>query len=126
MKEKLIITGQIKDLEKSLKKWTSLSQGDELKILEGKVEGASSYLDWIMAVLLKHHELSTHRTDERTYFHGRDVDVELNVQGKTEVKADDTFTLAQRVDVRQLKLVTCVPEGTTLRRGVITAQLVKE
>jgi len=48
------------------------------------------------------------------------------VQGKTEVKADDTFILAQRVDVRQLKLVTCVPEGTTLRRGVITAQLVKE
>ncbi len=101
-KEKLIITGQIKDLEKSLKKWTSLSQGDELKILEGKVEGASSYLDWIMAVLLKHHELSTHRTDERTYFHGRDVDVELNVQGKTEVleesiqedeKIKGTFTL---------------------------------
>ena len=48
------------------------------------------------------------------------------VQGKTEVKADDTFILAQRVEVRQLKLVTCVPEGTTLRRGVITAQLVKE
>lgn len=48
------------------------------------------------------------------------------VQGKTEVKADDTFILAQRVDVRQLKLVTCVPEGTTLSRGVITAQLVKE
>ncbi len=101
-KEKLIITGQIKDLEKSLKKWTALSQGDELKILEGKVEGASGYLDWIMAVLLKHHQLSTHRTDERTYFHGQDVHVELNIQGKTEVlvesiqedeKIKGTFTL---------------------------------
>lgn len=48
------------------------------------------------------------------------------VQSRTEVKPDDTFILAQRYDVRQLKLVTCTPEGTTLRRGVVTAQLVKE
>jgi LPXTG-site transpeptidase (sortase) family protein len=48
------------------------------------------------------------------------------VQGKTEVKPNDTFILAQRIDVRQLKLVTCTPEGTTLRRGIVTAQLIKE
>ncbi len=101
-KEKLIITGQIKDLEKSYKKWTELSQGDELKVLEGKVEGASGYLDWIMSVLLKHHQLSVNRTDDRAFFHGIDVQVELNVQGKEEVlkesvvedeKIKGTFTL---------------------------------
>jgi len=48
------------------------------------------------------------------------------VEGHTEVHPDDTFILAQRQDARQLKLVTCVPEGTTLRRGVVTAKLVKE
>jgi len=48
------------------------------------------------------------------------------VQDKTEVKPEDTFILAQRFDVHQLKLVTCTPEGTTLHRGVVTAQLVKE
>lgn len=48
------------------------------------------------------------------------------VQSKTEVKPTDTFILSQRYDARQLKLVTCVPEGTYLRRGVITAQLVRE
>jgi sortase A len=48
------------------------------------------------------------------------------VQSKTEVKPTDTYILSQRYDARQLKLVTCVPEGTYLRRGVITAQLVKE
>jgi LPXTG-site transpeptidase (sortase) family protein len=48
------------------------------------------------------------------------------VEGHTEVHPDDTFILAQRQDSRQLKLVTCVPEGTTLRRGVVTAKLVKE
>jgi len=48
------------------------------------------------------------------------------VQDKTEVKPTDTYILAQRYDSRQLKLVTCVPEGTYLRRGVVTAQLIKE
>jgi LPXTG-site transpeptidase (sortase) family protein len=48
------------------------------------------------------------------------------VQSKTEVKPADTYILSQRYDSRQLKLVTCTPEGTYLRRGVITAQLVKE
>jgi LPXTG-site transpeptidase (sortase) family protein len=43
---------------------------------------------------------------------------------KTEVMPEDVHILSQRFDVRQLKLVTCVPEGTYLRRGVITAQLV--
>lgn len=48
------------------------------------------------------------------------------VNSKTEVKPTDTYILSQRYDARQLKLVTCTPEGTYLRRGVITAQLVKE
>lgn len=48
------------------------------------------------------------------------------VQSKSEVKPTDTFILAQRYDAKQLKLVTCVPEGTYLRRGVITAQLVAD
>jgi sortase A len=45
------------------------------------------------------------------------------VEEKTEVKPTDTFILSQRYDVKQLKLVTCVPEGTFLRRGVVTARL---
>ncbi|MFH2118652.1 MAG: sortase [Candidatus Paceibacterota bacterium] len=48
------------------------------------------------------------------------------VQSKTEVKPTDTYILSQNYNSRLLKLVTCVPEGTYLRRGVITAQLIKE
>lgn len=44
---------------------------------------------------------------------------------KTEVKPEDTYILAQRNDAKLLKLVTCTPEGTYLRRGVVTAQLVE-
>lgn len=46
------------------------------------------------------------------------------VQEKTEVKPTDVYILSQRYDARLLKLVTCTPEGTYLRRGVVTAQLV--
>lgn len=47
------------------------------------------------------------------------------VQEKTEVKPTDVYILSQKYDGQRLKLVTCTPEGTYLRRGVITAQLIK-
>lgn len=47
------------------------------------------------------------------------------VTNKTEVKPEDVYILTQKYDAKQLKLVTCTPEGTYLRRGVITAQLVE-
>jgi sortase A len=46
------------------------------------------------------------------------------VTDKFEVKPEDVYILEQRYDNKQLKLVTCVPEGTYLRRGVVVAQLV--
>lgn len=48
------------------------------------------------------------------------------VQEKTEVKPTDVYILNQKYDAQRLKLVTCTPEGTYLRRGVVTAQLVRE
>lgn len=51
------------------------------------------------------------------------VNYTYKVIGKTEVKPEDTYILEQRHDIRGLKLVTCVPEGTYLRRGIIEAQL---
>lgn len=46
------------------------------------------------------------------------------VKDKVEVKPEDIFILEQRYNNRELKLITCVPEGTYLRRGVVIAQLV--
>lgn len=46
-----------------------------------------------------------------------------NVIKKVEVKPEDTYILEQEYSAKQLKLVTCVPEGTYLRRGVVLAQL---
>ncbi|PWU23309.1 hypothetical protein C5B42_03435 [Candidatus Cerribacteria bacterium 'Amazon FNV 2010 28 9'] len=47
------------------------------------------------------------------------------VYSKTEVRPEDTFILEQDHSNRELKLVTCTPEGTTLRRGIVLAQLVQ-
>lgn len=47
------------------------------------------------------------------------------VQEKLEVKPEDTYILNQRYDSSQLKLVTCVPEGTYLRRGIVVASLLQ-
>ncbi len=48
------------------------------------------------------------------------------VQEKTEVKPTDVYILSQQFDAKRLKLVTCTPEGTYLRRGVVTAELIKQ
>lgn len=45
------------------------------------------------------------------------------VASKVEVKPDDTSILEQAYDARQLKLVTCTPPGTMLRRGIVYAIL---
>lgn len=47
------------------------------------------------------------------------------VQEKFEVKPDQVEVLNQDYSAKRLKLITCVPEGTYLRRGVIVAQLVE-
>ncbi|MBI5356287.1 sortase [Candidatus Collierbacteria bacterium] len=46
------------------------------------------------------------------------------VVDKIEVKPEDVQILEQKYNGRYLKLVTCVPEGTYLRRGVVIAELV--
>lgn len=51
------------------------------------------------------------------------VTYRYQVSDKTEVKPEDLYILDQNRSLRQLKLVTCVPEGTTLRRGIVTAIL---
>ncbi|WP_055072019.1 helicase-exonuclease AddAB subunit AddA [Clostridium massiliamazoniense] len=54
-REKLIITGSIKDINKYFDKWSeAASMSNGYKITEGKVIKAESYLDWIGMALSKH------------------------------------------------------------------------
>lgn len=67
--------------------------------------------------------IMTMKKGEKIYVTRDGVKYTYVVQDKTEVKPEDTYILAQKYDTKQLKLVTCTPEGTYLRRGVITAVL---
>ncbi len=71
-------------------------------------------------------KIMTLKNGDKIYLTYNNVKYTYQVQSNTEVQPTDTFILAQRHDTRQLKLVTCVPEGTVLRRGVVIAQLIKE
>lgn len=70
-------------------------------------------------------KIMTMKNGEKIFLERGGVKYEYKVVSKTEVKPDDVFILTQNYDSKKLKLVTCVPEGTYLRRGVITAELVE-
>jgi len=70
-------------------------------------------------------KIMTLANGDRIFLERGGVKYEYKVVSKTEVKPDDVFILTQNYDSRKLKLVTCVPEGTYLRRGVVTAELVE-
>ncbi|MBQ9000206.1 MAG: helicase-exonuclease AddAB subunit AddA, partial [Clostridium sp.] len=61
-KEKLIITGATRELDKSLKSWASGIEGNapisQYKVLKGK-----TFLDWIMPSVLKHKDLENIREE---------------------------------------------------------------
>lgn len=70
--------------------------------------------------------IMTLKTGDKILLTFDDVQYTYLVQSKKEVLSTDVQILTQQYDARRLKLVTCVPEGTYLRRGVVTAQLVTE
>lgn len=69
--------------------------------------------------------IMTLQTGDKIYVTSGGVKYTYVVNNKTEVQPEDVYILTQKYDAKQLKLVTCTPEGTYLRRGVITAQLVE-
>lgn len=53
-REKLILTGAVRDLEKKLEKWNAVSMQTEQKLSYTMLSGAACWLDWIMPALLRH------------------------------------------------------------------------
>lgn len=70
--------------------------------------------------------LMTLKVGDEIYVTHDNVKYTYIVQEKTEVKPTDVYILNQKYDEKRLKLVTCTPEGTYLRRGVVTAQMVRQ
>ncbi len=53
-REKLILMGGVKDLERAGKKWIREQGRQEEKLSYSCLSGAASYLDWVMPALLRH------------------------------------------------------------------------
>ena len=53
-KEKLILTGTVKDLEKAVKKWAGVAEGRESRLSVFRLRRSKRYLDWVMPALLRH------------------------------------------------------------------------
>ncbi|MDH5533700.1 MAG: sortase [Candidatus Pacebacteria bacterium] len=70
-------------------------------------------------------KIMTLKTNDLIYIEKDGVKFTYKVTTKTEVQPEDVAILLQNYDSQKLKLVTCVPEGTYLRRGIVTAELVK-
>ncbi len=68
-------------------------------------------------------KIMTLKPDDEIYLDYDGIRYVYVVKKKVEVKPEDTYILEQEYAARQLKLVTCVPEGTYLRRGIVLAQL---
>ena len=53
-REKLYITGYVKDIEKACLKWSFLGYDNNVKMTASNILHANCYLDWIMATLASH------------------------------------------------------------------------
>lgn len=71
-------------------------------------------------------KIMTLKPGEKIYLTFDNVKYTYVVRKKDVVKPEDTFILEQHYDGKFLKLITCVPEGTYLERGVVTAELVSD
>lgn len=69
-------------------------------------------------------KIMTLKTGDDIFITRDNVKYHYKVREKSEVKPEDVYILTQNYDSHSLKLVTCTPEGTYLRRGVVTAELV--
>lgn len=69
-------------------------------------------------------KIMTMKDGDRIFIDYDGIRYTYEVMDKVEVHPEDLFILEQKYSNRELKLITCVPEGTYLRRGVIVAKLV--
>ena len=69
-------------------------------------------------------KIMTLKTGDRIFVNYDGIRYTYEVKDKVEVQPEDLFILEQKYHNRELKLITCVPEGTYLRRGVVIAQLI--
>jgi len=75
-KEKLILTGTVKDMEKALEKWVTSAETIEQRLPLFRLRRAKSFLDWVMPAYLRHPvcRISAHIWGEDSLFRFKQED----------------------------------------------------
>lgn len=66
-KEKLILTGTTKDLEKSLRKWSQAAENSAPTLPLFRLRRAKSYFDWVMPAYLRHPACAIAQEEEKRF-----------------------------------------------------------
>ncbi len=61
-KEKLILIGSVKELNKTVFKWEQTLSYEGWQLPDGNLSGAKTFLDWLVPALLRHRDMGTLRT----------------------------------------------------------------
>jgi len=106
-REKLIITGVVGDIAKSVSKWSICADVQESKLPDYKILAGSNYLDWIAPALLRHKECSGLRDSGSnakisyavgSEFHGRLIDDPSRWSVRVWNKSDVLSSIAEVVN----------------------------
>lgn len=95
-KEKLILTGSVRDIEKACSKWRSVAETKDEKLPDYDIQQAQNYLDWIGPAVARHksaglirHEAQISTGDGVMAFDGDESCWEIKFWGMGAAKADN-------------------------------------
>ena len=99
-KEKLIITGSVRDIEKNIHKWSS-NISREKSVSKYDILNGKNYLDWMMPALIKHEDLKSIR---EMYNISTDISIEDESKWsiKTWKKEDIDFERQEKEGIREI------------------------
>ena len=104
-KEKLIITGATRDLEKSCKQWASAAQLSSENILSSEVLKGKSYLDWIGMALCNHPQGADLRDKANAFVDNLQIDLstwKINFWTQSDIFVDENIEPVDNFEEQEL------------------------
>ncbi|MDY4574680.1 MAG: helicase-exonuclease AddAB subunit AddA [Intestinibacter sp.] len=120
-KEKLIITGSVRDIEKNVHKWSS-NISREKAVSKYDILNGKNYLDWMMPALIKHEDLKSIRE-----MYNISTDISLEDESKWSIKTwkkeDIDFERQEKEGIREILDNMDLSENNTEYYGEIERKL---
>lgn len=106
-KEKLILSGYVKDLEKQLGKWSGIGRQREREFLLHRLTSAGNFLDYVVPALIRHPDLTEFAGEGRVVlghaFAGEDkANFTVSVKKASDLARDEIRRQENRIDGRKI------------------------